>query len=271
MKKALVFFAALFFAAPLRAGQCLGDSLRFRSLGYEVGIPNAKSITPVQMPCDTMVVEAGKITEIFPGTLLHFGDDAHFACVILVRGQLVAKGTPTKPIYLAGNAVKTSLGIVHGNAKWGGLQIDSLGSLNFRHVRMMNASTALTFMGKESQLDSVFFSGCFGLILPGGRNYVLDPQGSYFSEFDITRPPPKPSPLPILTAAPPSTAIQKDSAGHAPLWAWGAAAGVVLAGGAGAYVWWENQDGGSTPFVDKPDPVESFQSLPPTPGSRPRK
>ena len=48
MKKALVFFAALFFAAPLRAGQCLGDSLRFRSLGYEVGIPNAKSITPVR-------------------------------------------------------------------------------------------------------------------------------------------------------------------------------------------------------------------------------
>ncbi len=266
----LAAFVVLVLATPLQAGQCLGDSLHYRILSYEVGYPNVKSITPVQMPCDTMVVEEGRITEIFPGTLLHFGDDAHFDCVLQVRGQLVAKGTPTRPIYLAGNSVKTSVGVVHGKAKWGGLQIDSLGSLNFRHVRTMNASTAITFLGKESQLDSVFFSGCFGLILPGGRNYALDPQGSFYPEFDILRPPRKSSPLPIFTVASP-VASKKDSAAHAPLWAWGAAAGVFLAGGAGAYVWWENQDGGLAPTTDKPGPGESFQSLPPTPGSLPRK
>lgn len=173
-------FAALAAVPKVWSAACLGDSLKYRHFKEEYGVFNATTRQIIQLPCDTMVVESGKLVTVYPNTLLHFGENASEGSIIVVRGQLLAEGDSARPILFVGNEGKTH---------WGGFRVDTLGSVGFRHVEIRNAVTAITFIGKNSLLEKVNFVGSYGLILPGGRSHALNPQGDFYPQFDILNPP----------------------------------------------------------------------------------
>lgn len=172
--------AGLTLAQAAWSAACLGDSLKYRHFKEEYGVFNAATRQTIQLPCDTMVVETGKLVTVYPNTLLHFGEKASEASIIVVRGQLLAEGDSARPILFVGN---------EGKAKWGGFRVDTLGSLGFRDVEIRYAVTAITFIGKNSLLERIHFFGSYGLILPGGRSHALNPHGDFYPQFDILNPP----------------------------------------------------------------------------------
>lgn|GEM_PF-4124483 len=185
----------------------------------------ATSMLAVTLPCDTMEVGENKLITIHPGTLLHFGKNAGLDCIIRVRGQLLARGSQALPVVFAGNATESVLGPIPDKGKWSGFVVDSLGSVNFKHVNVFRASTPFTFLGQNSVLDSIRFFGCYGIILPEARNYALDPKGEFFPSFDILNPPPRREEKRGHLAEPSSSSSP---------WLWGAVAiaGLLVALGA---------------------------------------
>jgi hypothetical protein len=248
------------------AGACLGDSLKYRSMSYEIGVQKATTPNEWLLPCDTMVVEVGKIAEVFPGTLVTFGPRSNSACIIQVRGQLIANGTQSLPIYFAGNAIPTSVGVVYGKRPWGGLVIDSLGSVNFRQVHIVHAATAAIFADTNGVLDSVHYFASYGLILSGGRNFKLNPKGSFYPKFNLH------NPLAVITEnntliAGGKAGKQSQSKSHMARWVWGGSlvALAMVGGGAAAYVYWpietepinaNPQNAAKTAIVPLADPPE---------------
>jgi hypothetical protein len=255
------------------SGACLGDSLRYRYFPEEVGQFNGTSRVTVQLPCDTMIVETGKMTTIYPHTLLHFGSRVAEHCVIQVRGQLYAKAGRTSKIIFSGDVDSSEFGVVSGTGLWGGLHIDTLGSVYFQNVEVKNASTAMIFIGRNSRMEKVGFIGAFGLILPGGRNYSLNPKGTFFTSFDILAPPKKAeAPKPVVSSAVVTRSADSSARSSQPSavsstssgWVWtSVAAGALIAGGA-AYVYWpeSEQITNQTETPTQPDAFEPEPSFP---------
>jgi hypothetical protein len=269
-------FAAALLGLPKSgwSGACLGDSLKYRYFQEEVGQFNGTSRVTVQLPCDTMIVETGKMTTIYPNTLLHFGKRVSENCAILVRGQLYAKAGRTSKIIFAGDVDSSEFGIVSGTGIWGGLLIDTVGSVYFDNVEVKNASTAMIFIGRNSRMEKVGFIGSFGLILPGGHNFSLNPKGTYFTAFDILDPPKKASleKPPAIVVAPTGPEKPRRTAKETavatsgtPPWIWGSvAAGALVAGGAAAYVFWPASES-ADPDPAEPGKPDAFEDLPTKP------
>lgn len=255
----------------------------YRQLKDEYGVFNAASRQTVLLPCDTMVVEADKLTTVYPNTMLHFGSKASEACVIIVRGQLLAEGAPNRPILFVGNVQAGPMGITSGKARWGGFQIDTLGSVGFTEVDVKYAVTAMTFIGRNSRLVNVNFVGSYGLILPGGRNYSLNPKGEHFREFDILNPPNGERNITqqgsAMSPGDPRPKQQHPASRSKNKTTWlvsSLAVGALAAGGAATYVWWvrdsktQSQPPDSPPDPESPDALQSITDEVGLPGRAPR-
>jgi hypothetical protein len=136
----------------------------------------------------------------------------------------------------------------------------------------------MIFIGRNSRMEKVGFIGSFGLILPGGHNYSLDPKGTYFTSFDILAPPKKanlekPPAIVVAPAKPERASSPSKAASHSSEpspWLWSSvAAGALIAGGAAAYVYWPASED-SKPDPVLPKPREEFETLPTDPSARNR-
>ncbi len=231
------------------AGQSLADELL--TLPKTIGNPKATiAKTPYQMDCDTMYVKAGDTTTVYQGSLLHFPPNQFQNRIIRVQGTLLLLGDKGLPVFMAGSKKENPVGSIPGEEKWGGIRLDSGGSLLARHTDFVNADTVFYLRSKRFAFEEAYFSKCGVYVLSDKSLKILDDNET------LTIPDTAGIFLPKK--------LQK-SFSKAP-WIW-SGAGVAAVGVVGAVLILNSkEDGGSTP---KPKPNESALKPAPDFGAKP--
>lgn len=163
------------------AGNCGGDSARYRIMPPLIGRPAATARTPYDLPCDSMIVPRGQTTTIYGLSVVNFGSGP--GGKIVVQGKLVIEGKPGNPAYLAGS-IANGIGFAPGDRPWIGVQADSGAILRISHARFYNASAALVLSTRDVVLRNCFFKGTSFLTLPD-TSLPLNPSGQSLSALDL--------------------------------------------------------------------------------------
>ena len=226
------------------------------------GRPYSGVKEPIRLPCDTMIVRAGDTTTLNSGVMLHFGPTSSEKNVIIVRGTLLALGSQEAAVYLTGTVTAGDFGYVPAKGPWGGIRVDSGGSLNFKRVRMFEAIPALESKSENVVFKKVVLQGCMNIVDPTGKRIDINANEesidslNFASHFDA-----------VPSASLPVTAKSENNERGIKPWVWPVAAGLLLLSG-GALWYIESQKDSPTP----PPSVNTslFPDAPSFPGSTSR-
>lgn len=145
-------------------------------LPREIGSEKAEGIQPYQALCDTLYVPSGDTTLIHAGTLFHFSRPEFGNRIIMVQGCLRILGKTDLPVSLAGDLFTARSVSEAGSGKWGGIRVESSGSLEIRNALFTGADTALDLRSLSVRLTQVQFEGCKIWLDPERFFHVLDPE-----------------------------------------------------------------------------------------------
>ncbi len=176
----------VFLAATLSLGSA--NTCRDGGSPYlpaRIGIPGSALPEYVKLPCDTMIVRVGDTTRIHSSVRLHFGPQSGDANVILVKGVLIAQGTPAHPIFFSGSLVEHALGVKPGHAVWGGFQVTNTGALSLEHARLYNSAIIIQSQSENVRLENVTTVGCSHLLAPGNVFKKLDMDRTEIRSLDF--------------------------------------------------------------------------------------
>ncbi len=170
----LVYAARAFIFAGLGAAalhsawgaKCESDSSRYHIMPREIGSENESLKSPYALPCDSMIVPAGQTTTINEYSMLHFGPNPPVTAKIVVKGTLIIKGKPDRPVSFSGTVLPTHPGYLPGEAKWDGITVDSGGMVRSDYAKIINAPTAMVIQSRNVAMFNTMLQGVAGVVLP---------------------------------------------------------------------------------------------------------
>lgn len=176
---------SLSFSAAL-AANCVENRDFYQSLPTVIGKEDQVGKFSYALNCDTVYVQKGVTTTIYPGTMLYFSRPS-LNSVIKVEGTLLIKGTKNSYVSLSGSLDSTRTGIEAGNKQWGGIEVAEGGKLEVEFAGFMKAPTPITAFSRQVKLTNTWFKGSSGMILPDGSLYAMESKWQAVNDLDLSK------------------------------------------------------------------------------------
>ncbi len=170
--------------ASVEANSCRDRREGYRYLPSRLGSIGSNQKVPYALRCDTMVVAAGRVTEVEAGTMLYF-NRPQSSNVIRVHGTLRLKGNKDTWVFLSGSLDTTQGKNEPGKAAWGGIIVETGGQLIMDFAGISGAPIPVTSSSESVIIHNSFFTGASGLIRPDGSMFDLDPTFAAVNDLDF--------------------------------------------------------------------------------------
>ncbi len=168
------------------AANCVENRDFYQSLPTVIGKEDQVGKFTYALNCDTVYVQKGVTTTVYPGTMLYFSRPS-LNSVIKVEGTLRIKGTKNSYVSLSGSIDSTRAGFDAGNKQWGGIEVAEGGRLEVEYAGFMRAPTPITAFSRQVKLTNTWFKGSSGMILPDGSLYAMESKWQAINDLDLSK------------------------------------------------------------------------------------